>query len=177
MRTVLLIGLSVGLATHFTGPAGAAESPASKGFQSTEGYGKTRWGMIRAEVKGIYPQLAPYLKDSAAVYQRDADKEAKVVFGFTKNRLTQVSIFVQSTAPDPERYLAYCEEMKRGLAERYGQPNLDTKDKAMDGGEEFLARWETEKTNVSLSCVVGPVFKLISNLYSSKELAVKKGKP
>src|SRR5690242_15833394 len=102
MRYLLLTALVLAAcATERQGPSAlerrdyvrAANRALNEGtYRSRDGFQSTRWGMTRDEVASLYPAVESLPRGALALSMTVAERPARVIFLFTKGRLSVVRV-------------------------------------------------------------------------------------
>jgi hypothetical protein len=164
--------------------AGTVTAQEAKDFRSTEGYGETRWGMPKREVLAVVPGLKD-AKTGLAMEGQVVGKSAIIVYVFAEDRLTIAGINFTEKYVNKNNYLVDYRELQGLLAKKYGPPKQEQtlwsqtlyRDRPDEWGMALSAghvvmhtTWETEKTDIELSCR-GEKFDITVQIrYASKEL-------
>ena len=175
--------LSVVLVAPTLAEEGSDAQP--KQFISTEGFGKAKWGMTPDQVLRDYPNHkrgdAGGLKINLVV----GGRETEAYFVFRQNALVIITARFTEVYNHLNGNIHEYEDVKRALIKTHGKPIEDntvwTDDLPRDAGElgravatgrlRMSARWETDKTTISLRCT-GTNYQIYRVLrYESRELA------
>jgi hypothetical protein len=107
---------------------------------STEGYGKTHWGMSVAQIRRLYPKAENH--DGLLVFQDKIERfSASIVFRFVNDHLVLAVVGFDREQHVPMSDKEVCSQVGRLLEAKYGQP-LSQSD-----SERF---WSTGKTEITL---------------------------
>jgi hypothetical protein len=160
-------------------------------FRSSEGFGKTKWGMTASDVKGAVPGLKSTTnslgKEALAKADTVASFPTQVTYTLASDHLFVVQVALATKYTSGARYVADFDRLVTLLSEKYGQPIENDVSWASDaaarlqsddipsavvlGQATLEAKWETENTLITLTCVGGKRFHPQTAVtYVSKEL-------
>jgi len=151
---------------------------------STDGVGKTRWGMSRAQVKRKYSE-AQEADEGLARKIKIANLDAIQLFIFTQDKLSIVGVLFSESYTNKNHHLADYQKLQKLLEKKYGKAlstntywsqDLYRKNpkyigRAVSKGDvQFISKWQTEKTDIELA-LFGNNFDVSLRIrYASREL-------
>jgi hypothetical protein len=155
-------------------------------FRSSDGYGKTRWGMTPAEVRLVVrglPASGPTVKKDTV-----AGRSALVAYAFADGRLYAVVVAFTDPHIGPQQYLDDFGQITAILAAKYGEPQQNeivfnsaaTHDALADepamairtGAAKAVAVWNHDKTTITATCAASDPLRVTNVVtYESGELA------
>jgi hypothetical protein len=137
---------------------------------STEGFGKTTWGMNRAQVRRTYPE-AEVQDPHTLIMDREIDSHPmRTYFKFSRNHLTKVHIAPTVNSYGVEGHEAIYQDMLKLLVRKYGPPR-DQDQRARGDSARLEKKWETEKTLITLVFIKSGLEPVLQLDYVSKELS------
>lgn len=155
-------------------------------FRSSDGYGKTRWGMTRREVRQLVSGTKNDGEGLVVAIEIDG-KRAVVGYAFVEDKLVNVMIVFNEMHIGAQQYAADFYRIKQLLTAKYGDADKEgteyTSDLAREtfgalganaislGEARMTAKWEREKTTIDAACYPSG-FGAITNaiVYASVEL-------
>lgn len=138
------------------------EARATLAFEhSTEGFGKTTWGLTRYQVRRIYPK-AEVQDPTTLVLDREIEEHTlRTYFKFSQNKLTYVQLVPRDNAFGVDGHAAIYRDLMKLLVRKYGKPMPDQR--ADERSARLEKNWETEQTRIQLVFIqnnVEPVLQL-----------------
>ena len=91
-------------------------------FQSSEGYGKTKWGMSEKKVKKIYQKIKQNINGDFYVERSITGKKTITSFNFINDKLLLVEVSFKETHNNPDKFINDYQQIQELLKKKYGQP-------------------------------------------------------
>lgn len=136
---------------------------------SSEGFGKTTWGMSRYQVRRVYPK-AQVQDARTVIFDRKIESHpVRTYFHFANDRLTDVRIVPEGEIYGIDGYHVIFQDLLKLLVRKYGPPREGGR-RSSSGAARLEKVWETEKTLIELVLIEGGLKPVLQLDYRSKEL-------